>query len=91
MMCNIGRTLMAAILVFGCATAPKPLVLSEEAVTEDGLHRVMGDESYSLYMAPAFTEKARTGGFKGKGLYIRSCNVTFADSDQEALFSPLHD
>ena len=71
MMCNIGRTLMAAILVFGCATAPKPLVLSEEAVTEDGLHRVMGDASYSLY--------------------IRSCNVTFADSEQEALFSPLHD
>lgn len=88
---NCGRTLLAVAVLFGCARAPEPLVLAEEPSTPDGLHKVVDKENYTLYMSPQFTEKARAGGFKGKGLFIRSCNVTFADSDQEAIFGPLRD
>lgn len=92
MLRDFAQSLLAVVLVLGCTTtAPEPLVLSEEPVTRDGLHRVIDERDFTLYMSPAFTEKARSGAFKGRGLYIRSCNVTFADSDQEALFSTLRD
>jgi hypothetical protein len=85
---------LISILLAGCSsTAPPLLELSEQPVTKDGLHEVVNDKNFVLYMAPDFAERARQGEYRGegKGVYVRSCNVTFADSDQEALMSRLQD
>ena len=92
MMSNYRLALLIAALLCGCTSAPtRPLELSAEPVTQDGLHKVEGDRDYVLYFSPLFAERARAGVYRGKGLYLRSCTVTFADSDQEALFSELRD
>ena len=88
------RTLLislAAALAACTTEEPKSLQLAAKPATADGLHQVVGAEDYTLYVSPAFAEKGRTGGFEGTGLYIRSCTVTFADAEQEALFSELRD